>query len=545
MTIIHGTNNSETLHGKGFGWEAEPDIIFGHGGFDLIFGYGNNDSLIGGDGNDQLIGGDGADFLDGGAGKDTANYTDSDVGITVNLASGTGSGGAAAGDTLVSIEDITGSWHNDLLIGDANANHLQGTNGNDTLEGRGGNDRLDGGGGADHLDGGSGIDWAWYSGSDSAVVVSLATGIGSWAEASGDTLEGIENVFGSQYNDLLIGDTQINELSGDAGNDTLKGFGGADVLNGGLGLDTASYDESPAGVVVSLLTNSASGGHAQGDALSGIENLTGSAHADNLQGSNGDNVLRGQNGNDTLKGFGGGDTLYGGIGDDYLAGLDGNDTLWGENGHDTLNGGTGVDTMRGGTGNDTYYVDQYDDVVTESGGQGVDVVRTSVSYSLPAGADIETLETTDEDDATPFELFGNSSGNVVRGNAGNNVIGGGDGNDELTGFGGADSFWFGTPPNAMTNIDVITDFNVADDTIELDQDFFDSLGAGNVSAGEFVIGAAAQDANDRIIYNSGTGALLYDSDGSGGSAAIQFAQLNPGLGLTHLDFLVVNDGGFQ
>ena len=62
---------------------------------------------------------------------------------------------------------------------------------------------------------------------------------------------------------------------------------------------------------------------------------------------------------------------------------------------------------------------------------------------------------------------------------------------------------------------------------------------GNISAGEFVIGAAAQDADDRIIYNSGTGALLYDSDGAGGAAAIQFAQVNTGLGLTHLDFLVV------
>jgi Ca2+-binding RTX toxin-like protein len=87
---------------------------------------------------------------------------------------------------------------------------------------------------------------------------------------------------------------------------------------------------------------------------------------------------------------------------------------------------------------------------------------------------------------------------------------------------------------------VITDFNVADDTILLDQDIFSSsLGLGNISAGEFVIGTAAQDANDRIIYDSDTGALYYDSDGNGGTAAIQFATLNTGLGLTYLDFFVV------
>ena len=114
------------------------------------------------------------------------------------------------------------------------------------------------------------------------------------------------------------------------------------------------------------------------------------------------------------------------------------------------------------------------------------------------------------------------------------------GNDELTGLVGQDSFLFDTPLNAATNVDTITDFSVADDTIMLDDDVFSSsLGLGNISAGEFVIGAAALDANDRIIYNSATGALSYDSDGVGGTAQIQFATLSTGLALTNLDFLVV------
>ena len=92
----------------------------------------------------------------------------------------------------------------------------------------------------------------------------------------------------------------------------------------------------------------------------------------------------------------------------------------------------------------------------------------------------------------------------------------------------------------MTNRDTITDFNVADDTIRLDDDIFTSgLVAGNSVAGsQFVIGAAALDAGDRIIYNSATGAVYYDSDGTGAAAQIQFAQLSSGLALTNFDFLV-------
>ena len=83
------------------------------------------------------------------------------------------------------------------------------------------------------------------------------------------------------------------------------------------------------------------------------------------------------------------------------------------------------------------------------------------------------------------------------------------------------------------------DFDLADDTIVLEDAVFGALAPGGLSGGEFVVGAAAQDANDYIIYNDVTGALLYDSDGAGGTAAIQFAELNPGLGLSNLDIIVV------
>src|SRR5262249_40390134 len=133
------------------------------------------------------------------------------IGVTVDLAyygdgiGGAGFGGTAEGDLLLSIENIVGSFFNDVLLGDSNANTLIGLDGRDGLEGRGGNDVLDGG---------NGIDVAVYQHSATAVEVSLWQGIGVGGDAQGDTLISIENVFGSPFDDLLIGDDGPNELDG-------------------------------------------------------------------------------------------------------------------------------------------------------------------------------------------------------------------------------------------------------------------------------------------------------------------------------------------
>jgi Ca2+-binding RTX toxin-like protein len=426
---------------------------------------------------------------------------------------------------------------------------VYGYGGNDAIYGLGGDDALFGGSGADYLNGGSGIDWAYYSDSTAGVAVSLASGTGANGYAEGDRLVSIESIYGSNYDDLFVGNDGANTLRGVLGNDVLKGGGGADVLDGGsgndslnggagadalaggAGVDTAVYSESGAGVVVALINNSASGGDAQGDTFVGIENLTGSSHADQLWGDDAANALNGANGNDIVKGFGGADALNGG---------NGNDTLWGLDGDDALVGGSGVDEMIGGTGSDTYYVDHASDAVTESGGQGVDQVFASLTYTLTAGADIEFFATTNDNYTVAIDLTGNASGNIIRGNNGNNVVNGGDGDDVLTGLAGQDSFLFDTALDPAGNLDIVTDFNVADDTILLEQDIFSSgLGLGNISAGEFVIGAAALDGNDRIIYDDTTGALYYDADSAGGADAVQFAELASGLALTYLDFYVV------
>jgi serralysin len=149
------------------------------------------------------------------------------------------------------------------------------------------------------------------------------------------------------------------------------------------------------------------------------------------------------------------------------------------------------------------------------------------------------LTTIDDDSTAALDATGNASGNIVRGNDGNNVVNGGSGNDTLAGLDGQDAFLFDTALDAALNVDEILDFTVADDTIRLDDAVFAGLAAGGLDATQFALGTAAQDATDRIIYDDTTGALLFDSDGVDGAAAIQFATVSAGLAITNLDFLVV------
>ncbi len=143
----------------------------------------------------------------------------------------------------------------------------------------------------------------------------LSTGA-DWAH--GD--DGNDSIDGGGGNDYLSGGSGNDTLNGGDNNDILVGGEGGDFLNGGSGWDTASYAGSSAGVTVSLTTGTGSGGDAQGDVLSGIERLYGSAKADTFTGDGGVNNLDGSAGNDTLNGGGGVDTLLGGLGADVLTG---------------------------------------------------------------------------------------------------------------------------------------------------------------------------------------------------------------------------------
>ena len=161
-----------------------------------------------------------------------------------------------------------------------------------------------------------------------------------------------------------------------------------------------------------------------------------------------------------------------------LTGNEINNALYGGVGNDILNGGAGVDVMTGGAGNDTYYVDNAGDQVTESAGNGTDLVQSSISYSL-GGKQVENLTLTG---SANINGTGNSFVNKLIGNSGNNILNGGSGSDTLNGLGGNDSFVFDTALGS-TNVDTITDFNVVNDTIRLENAIFTTIvGIGTLTA---------------------------------------------------------------
>jgi Ca2+-binding RTX toxin-like protein len=532
MTIFNGDDNDNVLGGN-----FDNDILNGNGG------------------NDTLVGSQGADVMNGGSDFDTVDYSRSlgkdgngaFIGVNVFLddpstGAGIGFGGHAEGDTYSSIERVIGSQFGDTITGNSFDNRLDGGNGDDVLKGFGGNDDLFGGlgddtlsgdegndiligaEGADKLVGGGGIDTADYRDSLSSerIVVNLATNFGNDGDAQGDTFDGIENVFGTLEGDLITGDGVANLLLGDGGddflsggegNDTLDGQSDADQMVGGNGNDTFVVQE-------------------KGDTVSELFTLG----TDTVRSSidfnlNNTTIVQGNVENLTLTGTqdinGTGNVL--------------NNLLIGNSGDNRLNGLTGADTMRGGAGDDTYFVDQAGDVVDEAvaGSGGIDLIRSAGTFSL-SGANVRgSIENLDLLEGGNFNGAGNGLNNVIDGNTGINDLMGLGGNDVLTGFRGADTFVFSAALNAATNVDTITDFNVVDDTIRLENAFMTALSTGQLSADAFHIGASAADASDRIVYNSNNGVLTYDADGSGAGAAIKFAELDTGLLLTSADFFIV------
>lgn len=303
------------------------DWLGGDAGRNLLRGGHGDDTILGLDGKDIITGGAGADDLQGGSGFDKLVYRWSNAAVTVNLLTDSASGGHATGDTISNFEAVRGSWFNDHLTGNNQANVLNGLNGNDTLIGNDGNDRLNGGLGADVLDGGNGFDFATYRNADEQVIINTRSQFPTFSQAAaGDSFISIEGVTGTAFgdsilmggaNNRLIGLGGGDFLDGGAGRDTLEGGEGADMLNGSTGNDTATYRRSDAGVQVDLSNGTpTTGGHATGDVLSNIENVTGSQFGDVLRGFFIENVFIGLGGNDTLIGRGGSDRLTGGEGED-------------------------------------------------------------------------------------------------------------------------------------------------------------------------------------------------------------------------------------
>jgi Ca2+-binding RTX toxin-like protein len=379
------------------------DVLVGTGVAERILGLGGDDTLSGGEGDDLLQGGAGADILQGGGGVDTADYTDALAGVIVDLKTGIVSGGAGA-DSLSGIETIIGSAFNDRLTGFTTINRLDGGEGDDQLSGFGGDDSLIGGLGSDLLiggagndliDGGIGRDTASYKGAiaSGGVTVNLLTGTSSGAQGF-DTLIKIEDLIGSDFDDVLTGDKGVNQINGGAGNDS---------LNGGLGIDTVSYAGTGSAVTVSLLSGQATGG-AGTDLLLGFETIIGSDFDDSLTGDGGDNVLVGGLGNDSLNGGAGLDTAdYSGASSAVVAdlglgtailgletdSLSGIETLLGSKFGDSLTGDLSANILNGGRGDDRITGGGGSDLLT--GGVGKDTfVYASLSDSTLSAMDLIT-----------------------------------------------------------------------------------------------------------------------------------------------------------
>ncbi len=316
------------------------------------------------------------------------------------------------------------------------------------------------------------------------------------------TMTGLaDTVRGLGGNDTLFGGSGGDDMMGDNGRDSVLGGGGQDTIYGGAGRDQSF----------------------------------GGAGSDVLFGDDGNDRLYGGNGNDLASGGSGSDSLSGGIGDDTLAGNDEADTVDGGAGNDDLSGNSGDDVLIGGDGEDTLYGLESDDQL--SGGTGADsLLGGSGRDRLSGGAAADFLDGEEEAD----RLSGDAGNDVIYGGEGNDTLYGGAGSDTMIGNAGSDRFVFDTGIGAA-QADFINGFETGIDRMLLDKDIFGAAGPAGaaLAAGRFRIGTSAQDAGDRIIYDSVTGKLWYDADGAGGAGKVQFALLNSGLALTAADFQVI------
>lgn len=319
-----------------------------------IKGSSFGDVLIGSAGNNVIEGVGGSNDIRGGAGVDEVLYDDNKERVIVDLRAGGSITGADTGDDLLSIENVTASVFNDIVVGSVDRNamnglggndRLVGLSGNDTLNGNSGNDvlfgnsgddvlvggagrdRLIGGFGVDNMSGGLGNDTYFVDSSDDVIVELAGGGTDTVIIAPGTTVGAFANVeifildFGPGQDGVLNGLAQAETFIGGSGDDVLSGNGGNDLLIGGAGNDRAF----------------------------------GGANNDTLKGSAGVDLLVGGEGNDVIIGGSGNDVFINGETLDTEAGLSGGagfDRLNGQSGDDVIEGGAGADRIIGGTGND-------------------------------------------------------------------------------------------------------------------------------------------------------------------------------------------------
>jgi Ca2+-binding RTX toxin-like protein len=488
QTAVSGANiNLQTgiaLDGQG-GTDTLVNINF-------VVGSNFNDTMRGSDGAlfEQFMGLSGNDSINGGsltASSARLSYQVSPAAVNVDIALGTAQDGHGGTDTFTNINFVRGSNFNDTLFG-SNTTVVS-----ETFEAQAGNDYIDGRGG---------LDWVRYQNSTAAANVNLVTGLAQDGLGGVDTLLGIENVRGSSFDDVFIGNAAANAFEGRAGNDSMDGGAGDDTFTGAAGNDTmvggdaltfdyVIYSGASSAVTVNLSTNSGSGASEGSDSLVGVEGVIASAYADTLTGDANSNYFRGNAGNDTIDGGGGAGVdiadhrdAAGAVTVDLAAGTsvgDGTDTLtdietaFGSSFNDTLRGDEGDNGLRGRTGNDT--LDGRDGRDRADYRSAAGAVQVSLLTNTSAGADgvdtlidIENLRgseffgdlLTGDNDAN--DLDGMGGNDTLFGNGGADSLLGGDGNDSLNGGTGVDSMVGGTG-NDVYVVDVAGDVTIETSTL--------------------------------------------------------------------------------
>ena len=542
---IVGTDGDDRLVGT-----EGDDVLEGLGGNDTIDGRGGDDTLDGGDGDDTLDGEVGIDLVRGGSGNDTLhNHFNFDPG-TDTLDGGFGNDlydlradpfedhntvivDAGGVDSVLSHHDFvmpegienltlfegavgTGNALDNIIITKQNepeSYFIDGAQGNDTLIGGLDLDVMRGGPGNDvFVFAQLPEDWSdrledFVSGTDVLQFDNSAfTGLGGAGQfATGDErfFAGPGATSGHDASDRVIYNTSNGELHYDA-----------DGSGSGAALDIATLQGAPMLAATDIVVTG-EGGQAP---------IQGTAGNDSLTGTAGDDVLEGLAGNDTLTGLAGDDTIHGGTGNDAV--------VMGANyGNDVIDGGADTDKLDFGA-----------DVASNL---TINLAAGTISGGGEGGAGSATVSNVERIIAGAFNdhVSGNAGGNEINGRRGNDTLSGAGGNDTLSGGAGQDSFAFAEAPSAG-NVDRITDFVSGTDGLELDSGVFTAIGAaGKFSSGDARFWAApgatsGHDATDRIVYNTSTGNLYYDADGSGSGAAQLIATLQGAPGLVAADIAV-------
>jgi Ca2+-binding RTX toxin-like protein len=397
--------------------------------------------------------------------------------------------------SLTGTASINGTGNNQV-------NSIGGNSADNTLRGAGGNDTLLGGEGIDTLIGGTGSDLYFYD-EDDRFVEDLGAGtdeiwvydlINTQSVVMADNIERLISYYTGAAS--ITGNATNNFIQTLDGNDTLNGVTGADTLDGGAGNDTYITDGGDSIIDSSGVETVLSS--ASFTLATGLENLT-------LTGTS------------SISGTGNA----------------GGNSIIGNAGANSLDGAGGSDTMTGGAGNDTFTTDG-GDILNEAANGGTDTVRSSVTFTLLTN--FENLVLTG---SSAINGTGNSAINTITGNGAVNTLNGSTGSDTMTGGLGNDSFVFNTTLGT-SNIDRITDYTAVNDTFRLENAVFTGLATGTLSGAAYVQNTTgkAVDASDRIIYETDTGKVFFDRDGTGAAAAVQFATIGTNLVLTSADFVV-------